>query len=533
MKKIWRDIVIGFIIISLFAVGHEEAFAKKISTVEITSPNGGSFLFDSILEVTWDAENIKKPYDFRVSLRKGPEILLQQILPHDARETSFFLDSSNSLIESGGMNYTVGIDVVKKSKIITGDSSGNFEIRGPIEPIYERLSIPSNALTNGEMTMYRFKAAAPSTSGVSISSFQFSISSTTSATTSSYKLFVYTDSGFSNSALPENPIITRPGGTNFVMVPAAPVIIPAGTSRYFEFRGTVSNASPGDSISVRYNEILAPQILSKDRILPQTIYERLPIPTNTLVNGMQELYRFRVTAPPASDTSISSFHFFVSSTMSATISYEFFAYSDSAFSNNAFSENPIFTHTTTGGNFVMTSLSPIVIPAGTTLYFSLHGGVGSVGVGDFISVQYDGLEPQVLSSSPIEPTYERLAISSDTLVNGPMMLYRFKAVNPLTHSGITIVNFPFSVSSTTSATTTNFELFAYMDSGFSVPAYHENPITVLNEAAVNFTLTPSFPIVVSAGTTRYFELRGTVLNVSVGDSISVQFDGLLPQILSK
>lgn len=160
-------------------------------------------------------------------------------------------------------------------------------------PTLERLSVPSNTLTNGEMMLYRFKVTADPSRDVGLYKFTFRVSSTTSATTSQFRLSAYTDSGFSSQAYTSNPInandvdcvgsssletgendacktdnaVSTPtirraerGNhlviyfdpiTNSSLAPNAETLtIPAGQARYFELRGTVTGAVVADSVSV-------------------------------------------------------------------------------------------------------------------------------------------------------------------------------------------------------------------------------------------------------------------------------------------
>ncbi|OGZ97017.1 MAG: hypothetical protein A2847_02775 [Candidatus Sungbacteria bacterium RIFCSPHIGHO2_01_FULL_50_25] len=148
-------------------------------------------------------------------------------------------------------------------------------------PTLERLSVPSNTLANGEMTLYRFKVTADAADDLGLARVTFRVSSTSVATTSAFKLFAYTDSGFSTNAYAINPVHSRASidvvGENiwngnegtvadseivFYFNPVAnsnpgaslltheALNIPLGASRYFELRGTLSGVTTGDSITV-------------------------------------------------------------------------------------------------------------------------------------------------------------------------------------------------------------------------------------------------------------------------------------------
>lgn len=161
------------------------------------------------------------------------------------------------------------------------------------------------------------------------------------------------------------------------------------------------------------------------------------------------------------------------------------------------------------------------------------------------------------------PTLARLAIPSNTLTNGSMTLYRFSVTAP-SAGDVGLYKFTFSVSSsslsTSNATTSNFYVYGYNDSAFSVTAYNNNPLNASAAAKVGsttqvstqnalgasspagyasttevviyfdpLTKTATAPnaeaIAVPAGTTRYFELKATLSGVATGDGITVSLLG--------
>jgi hypothetical protein len=151
-------------------------------------------------------------------------------------------------------------------------------------PTLERLAVPSNTLVNGEMVLYRFKVTADAADDLGLSKFTFRISSTTVATSTIFKVFAFSDSGFSVSAYAQNPPHSRnidkvgetvwdgvanaylgsdeiafffnpisnsnPAVTADIASTTEALNVPAGGSRYFELRGTVATATAGDSIAV-------------------------------------------------------------------------------------------------------------------------------------------------------------------------------------------------------------------------------------------------------------------------------------------
>jgi|GEM_PF-5806184 len=120
-------------------------------------------------------------------------------------------------------------------------------------PVFTKLSVPTNTLTNGTQVLYRFRATTVSSQDASISSLQFPISLTGVApiSLSDISLYGYSDSGFSVQAYSANPVGQRYGSIGSTVVVfsqgdfplGVPLTIPAGTSRYFEVRGYVNTGS--------------------------------------------------------------------------------------------------------------------------------------------------------------------------------------------------------------------------------------------------------------------------------------------------
>ncbi|MBI2096863.1 MAG: hypothetical protein HYT40_01780, partial [Candidatus Sungbacteria bacterium] len=149
------------------------------------------------------------------------------------------------------------------------------------------------------------------------------------------------------------------------------------------------------------------------------------------------------------------------------------------------------------------------------------------------------------------PKLTKLAVPSNTLVNGSMVLYRFSVTAPA-EGDVSLYKFTFSVSSTTVGTTTNFYVDRYSDATFQVQAYGNNPLNarqvdIVGEDSLNGIASTSATerevevyfdpqtkdatnpnaeaIQVPAGLTRYFQLRGTVASSVAGDSILVSLLG--------
>lgn len=122
-------------------------------------------------------------------------------------------------------------------------------------------AIPGNTLTNGTMVLYRFSVVAGAAGDVSLGKLTFLVSSSTLATTSNFNLYGYSDSAYSVQAYASNPInmptALRQGGELDIFfnpldqgVVREAIVIPAGATRYFELRASVSGSRAGDEIRV-------------------------------------------------------------------------------------------------------------------------------------------------------------------------------------------------------------------------------------------------------------------------------------------
>ncbi|MBI2639346.1 MAG: peptidoglycan-binding protein [Candidatus Sungbacteria bacterium] len=183
-----------------------------------------------------------------------------------------------------GLGYTYAVGQGSSQNIESTSAStasaGVRVVRG--YPTLTALSVPSNALVNGtDKVLYRFSVASPAgTNGVSLYKFLFNIATTgigNDLTVTSLKLFAYTSSGFSGGAYSADgqlnsgttlftvqgnkTALNRSTTSDFAIHfnPAAPtsadpeaIHIPAGSTYYFELKGTVSGAnSSGDSATVQ------------------------------------------------------------------------------------------------------------------------------------------------------------------------------------------------------------------------------------------------------------------------------------------
>lgn len=170
-------------------------------------------------------------------------------------------------------------------------------------------------------------------------------------------------------------------------------------------------------------------------------------------------------------------------------------------------------------------------------------GIGAKGVGQSSGLKIYSNSPATNAKSAYlvksTHTLAKISVPSGSLPQTDAILYRFK-VTADAAGPAALYKFTFNVSSSSvSATTSNFRLFAYTDSGFSITAYSNNPITTgaLQPTLANGKVQVYFnpvnqgstkeAIVVPAGSTRYFELRGDITNPGsgTGNAISVSLLG--------
>ena len=197
-------------------------------------------------------------------------------------------------IDYDGIGSSTGTGQSSGAKLGSGSSSNSdgasMQMLKSI-PTLAKISVPSLTMSTGEMILYRFSVTAPSDGPIALYKFTFQVgSSSVSATTSAFKIFGYSDPSFTQNAYAINPLhlsntlcignspfdtansncasIAAAAGSAtasssevvFFFGPSAnlastteAIIVSAGTTRYFEMRGTVTNpgAGTGNSFSVK------------------------------------------------------------------------------------------------------------------------------------------------------------------------------------------------------------------------------------------------------------------------------------------
>jgi hypothetical protein len=141
------------------------------------------------------------------------------------------------------------------------------------------------------------------------------------------------------------------------------------------------------------------------------------------------------------------------------------------------------------------------------------------------------------------PTFAKVALSTNTLANGERSLLRFSvtADDSVAGRGIQVYKFTLRFATTT-AILASPNIFAYTDSGFSIPVSGLTSDGSMESTAPNMTTEwassstdvavyantstgASTTIQIPDGGTRYFEVRGTISNSAAGASISTQLQG--------
>lgn len=197
-------------------------------------------------------------------------------------------------------------------------------------PTVERLSVPTNTLSDTVMTLYRFSVSAPTDGAIGLFKFSFRISSSSQgtpgprATSSQFKLYGYSDSAFSNTTFGQNPINANDvdcvgssslevgandscatnndeadlsqkmhpwvGSSSYIALffdpstysstlpNAESIQIPAGATRYFELKGEVKSSKSGDSFSVA---LLGDDTFKGNIHTVDTLFDAGTVATNT------------------------------------------------------------------------------------------------------------------------------------------------------------------------------------------------------------------------------------------------------------
>ncbi|RJQ36736.1 hypothetical protein C4552_02480 [Candidatus Parcubacteria bacterium] len=137
-------------------------------------------------------------------------------------------------------------------------------------PVITVLPVPTNTLQNGDRHLYRFSITAGPQGGISLYKFTFDFDifgdegTADDIMVTEPRIYAYADSSYSNPAfvgggrLNFGPLVSNgPVGQQVelyfnpnILDDAEAIVIPAGTTRYFELRANVAGADAGDRIGV-------------------------------------------------------------------------------------------------------------------------------------------------------------------------------------------------------------------------------------------------------------------------------------------
>ncbi len=128
--------------------------------------------------------------------------------------------------------------------------------------------------------------------------------------------------------------------------------------------------------------------------------ELLSIPSNTLNNGTQTIYRFKVTASAANETGLYKFTFLRSVSGVTFSDFSLYAFTDAGFSNAAYNNNPVNRTAASAdiNGYVEIYFDPVSgagneaihVPKGESRWFELVANVSGAGSGDSASVSLQG-----------------------------------------------------------------------------------------------------------------------------------------------
>ena len=228
-------------------------------SITVISPNGGEqWQIGKAYEIKWLSSGIAASNNVQIEL-SGTNIYRKFVANVPGSSGAFLWTVPSNLISSD--KYSISVTcylcyAANNNQVVADSSNAPFSIVNNVAlatPVFTKLSVPTNTLTNGTQVLYRFRATTISSQDASISSLQFpiSLSGVAPISLSDIALYGYSDSGFSVQAYSANPVGQRYGSIESTVVVfsqgdfplGVPLAIPAGTSRYFEVRGYVNTGS--------------------------------------------------------------------------------------------------------------------------------------------------------------------------------------------------------------------------------------------------------------------------------------------------
>lgn len=214
--------------------GRNAVFMAQLNPV-VTIPVDGSKLLTVKLDLS--------PSGYAARAQMGDMVALN----YNGSDGNNYLTRGRGVYSGQGVVSSTEVDTVSPY-ITIGEGDGSVGGSGGASNVlvYEKLPAPTSELLNGLVALYRFAARAPSGAALALPAFVFTIENQ-GVVVKDLKLYAYTASDFFTKAYTVNPIARQNGsmeGTTIItLVPenaGLPVGTPAGTTYYFELRGTTS-----------------------------------------------------------------------------------------------------------------------------------------------------------------------------------------------------------------------------------------------------------------------------------------------------
>ncbi len=274
-----------------------------VPSITVISPNGGeTWPVGSTQKISWTSSNIPSSNLLSIGAR-NTSTGVDYSLVGDTLNSGAVIITVPSTLSAG--TYLLFIKTLVGGSIVNDWGDTPFSIVSSVlKQLYTRLSIPTNTLSNGTLTLYRFSAFAPKGGGdIKISSFNVGTSKS-GAVLSDLGLYAYADSGFSMQAYASNPVGTQSGTISTEIVDmnvgsaGAPIVIPDGATRYFELRGTVSVIASSAYLNVSVEGLTAQTLSSSGGTIVPSITVLSPNGGETWQRGQTVVIKWNSTNAP-------------------------------------------------------------------------------------------------------------------------------------------------------------------------------------------------------------------------------------------
>lgn len=267
--------------------GNNEAVTLQKLSLQLTNPAASSSPNDIVKLTLWDGSTQVGEAIFTGTNRNATSTLTGSfVIPKDgdklmtiktdlAEISSTGVGTQGALVavdyDGADSTGTQGVGSSSGSTInqsSTSDTAASGVRMVKSYPTVAKVSVPTNTLSNGTMSLARFKITANSTGDIGLYKFTIRIATTT-ATVSAVNAYAYTDSGFSvavsgvgsagkllNTDLTMNTLWAD-ASTQLDIYPqttagaSTTLQVSAGQSRYIDITGTIAGAATGASVSTQ------------------------------------------------------------------------------------------------------------------------------------------------------------------------------------------------------------------------------------------------------------------------------------------